>query len=273
MNSFERHNIKHLSASSLNLWSAMPGLWALRYLCGFRDTAGPAASRGNAVESGFTHILRGHRDTAQKAALLSFDEAIQGEISEGITIERARIPGMLTQCAAWKPPGELLAAQIKVELWLDDIPVPIIGYVDFSFEGKDVDLKTTKACPSAPKGDHVRQASIYRTARKKLGSLLYVTEKKHAELEVTDEMRDAAIEELRLTAKSLDRFLDRSESGEAALRCLPIDRDNFRWSQMAEREYRDVLAGRGGALSAADMRFLADHGISLGFEAVQIADR
>ena len=271
MSGFERHGIRHLSASSLNLWTALPGLWALRYLHSFKDLMGPAASRGTAVEAGFLRILHGksHKD-ALAVAHETFDRDIQGELSEKIDAERAMMTGMLEQCAAWKPPGELLASQIKVECFLDGIDVPLIGYVDFSFEDTDVDLKTTKACPSKPKADHVRQVSIYRQARNKRGKLLYITEKKQAEFEVDDDARDAAMQELTLTAKSLDRYLSTFDSATDAVRALPIDRDNFRWSAAAEQAYRTALAGQ---LSHADLRFLAEHSFTSEFEPVDIDER
>ena len=107
------------------------------------------------------HALHG-RDNALAVALKKFEEITGGEISETIDAERARIHPMLKQLSGWKRPGELLASQIKIECWLDGLSVPLIGYVDFSFDAKDVDLKTAKAMPSKPKPDHVRQVSIYR---------------------------------------------------------------------------------------------------------------
>lgn len=241
-NTFERHKIKHLSASSLNLWSVMPGLWVMRYLCGFKDEMGPAASRGNAVELALLHILHG-AEFPVDVALRAFDLAMMGELSDKIDSERALIPGMVAQCETWRPPSELLASQIKIECFIDGLSVPIIGYVDFSFTDCDVDLKTTKQCPSKPKSDHVRQVSLYRHARSKKGKLLYVTNKKTADFDVTDEMRDAAIEEISLTAASLESFLNSVEEPIDALKRLPIDRDNFRWSGFAEKQYRRVLKG------------------------------
>ena len=246
----------------------MPGLWAMRYLCGFRDEFGPAAARGTAIEEGFLHALHG-RDNALAVALKKFEEITGGEISETIEAEAARIHPMLKQLSGWKRPGELLASQIKIECRLDGLSVPLIGYVDFSFDTKDVDLKTAKAMPSKPKPDHVRQVSIYRHARKKAGSLLYVTEKKHAEYEVDDAMRDAAIDDLTYTATSLASYLDRFDKGTDALRCLPIDRDNFRWSQTAEKHYRLALEGKQPTCGHADARLLADLGFPLGFEAAE----
>ena len=57
MNAFERHGIDHLSASSLNLRRASPGLWAARYLAGLSED-GAAMWRGSAVEAGLESCKR-----------------------------------------------------------------------------------------------------------------------------------------------------------------------------------------------------------------------
>ena len=269
MTGFERHGIRHLSASSLNLWAALPGLWALRYLCGFRDQAGPAATCGNAVEDALKAILHGRGDPLA-AALQTFDNNMQGEISDAISAERAIIPGMVEQCKLWQPPGPVMASQMKVEFWIDGIAIPIIGYVDFCFEDTDVDLKTTKACPSKPKADHVRQVAMYRTARKKRGKLLYVTEKKHAEFEVTDEMRDAALAEISHTAQALELLSVRLRVG-ARRAALPADRP--RQLPLVGRRRARAQAGAQERASATDMRFLADAGLAMGFEPEEIEER
>ena len=49
---FEKHGIKHLSPSSINLFIAEPSLWVLRYL--FKDKipsiSNPAMTRGSLVD-------------------------------------------------------------------------------------------------------------------------------------------------------------------------------------------------------------------------------
>src|SRR4051794_34018813 len=50
--SFNRHGIDHLSASSLNLWAAQPALWIMERLLGRRAPLGIPAARGKAVEHG-----------------------------------------------------------------------------------------------------------------------------------------------------------------------------------------------------------------------------
>jgi len=114
-----------------------------------------------------------------------------------------------------------------VEHWFDPVPIPVIGYLDFAFDGLDVDLKTTKACPSKPRPEHVRQVSLYRAARGRDGGLLYVTDKKHAYYPVDDQMMDEALMEMHAAALSLNNFLARMDSREDVLRSLPFDWEYF----------------------------------------------
>ncbi len=228
-NSFARFGIEHLSASSLNLWRAAPGIFALRYIAKIKDDGNAAMWRGTAVENGFAALLRGASiGQAIAVAYQSFDLNAGGSCEDDTAAERELIAPMLDQCAKWKPPSPLNATQIKIEHYLfDRIPVPVIGYLDFAFEGIDVDLKTTKACPSKPRPDHIRQASIYRKVRNRAGGLLYVTDKRHAYFDISDDAMNEALAELKADALSLSNFLARCETKDDALKSLPVDWTHF----------------------------------------------
>lgn len=228
MNSFQRFGISHLSASSLNMWRSAPGIWAIRYIAKVKDGGNAAMWRGTAVENGMAATLRGlSLEMALQAAQTSFDVNAQGEISDEIDAERALLAPMIEQCLQWSAPSQLNATQLKVEHWLDEVPVPVVGYLDFGFDGIDVDLKTTKACPSTPRPDHVRQVSLYRAARNRKGGLLYVTNKKHSYFEVDDTMMSKALSDLQCDALSLNNFLARCDGPRDILKSLPVDWDHF----------------------------------------------
>jgi hypothetical protein len=75
---FQRHGIGHLSPSSLNLWIAAPGIWALRYLGKMRESGNPKMWRGNAVEAGFAAYLRkGNLEEAQAVAECAYLNALE----------------------------------------------------------------------------------------------------------------------------------------------------------------------------------------------------
>jgi hypothetical protein len=228
MNPFEKHGIGHLSPSSLNLFIAQPGIWAWRYLARQKEASNERMLRGNAVEAGFVAALRGAEwaealDHAHSVFWVNFCAESPEAIEQGRLIEP-----MLKQCLAWPAPSDLNAAQIKVEHWFDDVPVPVMGYVDLAFEGTDIDLKTTMRCPSKPDNSHVRQVSLYRAARNKPGGLLYVTDKKHAYFDVTDEMMAKGLEEFSDAARRVTKLLGAFEKPDDILAILPIDYDDFR---------------------------------------------
>lgn len=229
--SFARHGIKHLSPSSLNMWRNSPGIWALKYLLRLDDGGSPAMWRGSAVEAGLAAMLRGvPTPEALKIARDLFDQEAAGEVRDDIAAERVIIEFTLAQCEKWMPasPGPLNAAQLRVEHWIHDaISVPVVGYLDFGFDGIDIDLKTTKAMPSAARPDHVRQVSLYRAARNRRGALLYVTPKKFAQYEVDDAAMNTALAGLRADALSLSRFLASHADAESAVRSLPMDTEHY----------------------------------------------
>lgn len=230
MNSFQRFQISHLSPSALNLWVSAPGLYALRYIAKIKDSGSPAMWRGTAVENGLAALLRGAKiDVATSVAHQSFDLNSQNysEIDGDMTAERELIVPMLATCSSWQAPSDLNATQIKVEYFFDPVPVPVIGYVDLAFEGRDIDLKTTKAIPSTPRPDHARQVSLYRAARNRAGGLLYVSGKRHLYHEVTDDMMNNSLADLEAAALSLQNFLARCEGKEDVLRSLPVDYGHY----------------------------------------------
>jgi hypothetical protein len=233
MNPFEKHSIKHLSPSSLNLFRAAPARWVMSYLFKVRDSAGPAAWRGIAVEAGAQHLLYGSNMNAATAAMMeNFEANAQGEVSDEIDKERAVLPGMLEQAGKafldWPRP---VAKQMKIEHWFDGVSVPLIGYIDFIFDDCLVDLKTTKALPSAPKAAHCRQVALYEAAKGKPAKLAYVTAKKHA---VYDVDTAAYLTELRRDALTLQALLDKCDTPNEVAQITPLDLDSFYWSDLGQ---------------------------------------
>jgi hypothetical protein len=231
MSTLEWHGIDHLSASSLNLWMANPREWAVRYLAKEPpEEPDPAMWRGTAVEAGLATLLRtGSIERARNAAADTFELNAVGELSDDVEAERRLIFVMLDRASIWTPPSELAASQVRIEHWLDGIQVPLIGFLDFAFSTDiDVGLKTTRACPSRPRGNHVRQVALYRAARSRRGGLLYVTDKRVAYFEVHDEDAKAALDDLRAAALSLSQFLSKVRDADDALACLPYNPDDFR---------------------------------------------
>lgn len=232
MTPFDAHGLDHLSASSLNLWMANPREWALHYLAKQEaEEPDPALWRGSAVEAGLACWLRGGSiEQAQTAACESFELNALGDLSDEAEAERVLVRRMLDRACSWTAPGDLAASQLRIEHWFDNVSVPLVGFLDFAFADIDIDLKTTRACPSQPRGNHVRQVALYRAARGRRGGLLYVTAKKVAYFEIDDADADAALDDLRDAALSLRQFLAKVQDADEALACLPYNPDDFRSS-------------------------------------------
>ena len=243
-NPFEKHGIKRLSPSSLNLWQGEPAFWVLKYLHGVKDDAGPAAKRGTAVEAGLDHWIGGNRDLAfcQKAAHDNFLLNTGGQADDAHEAERSAINPMLEQATAAIGSGvRLLARQVAIETWLDGIEVPVIGYCDYVLEdGSIIDLKTTHRLPSSPKPDHLRQVAIYAQARQAPVSLLYVTPRKFSRVHVPAEACHEAIEDIRRVARSLRTALAMRDTPKDAAEFVAPDYSKYYWSTQTTSKGKEM---------------------------------
>jgi hypothetical protein len=244
MNPFEKHGIKHLSPSSLNLWQGEPALWVMRYLHGTRDDAGPAAKRGQAVEAGLDLFLMGQKDfdACCKAARDNFELNTGGVIDEAHDDERDVIVPMLAQAmSVMRDSPPLLARQVRVEAWLDGIDVPVMGYCDYVLENKViVDLKTTHRLPSKPKPDHVRQVALYAHARQAPVTLLYVTKAKSARYAIAETECAEALADLTRVARSLRKMLAAAGDKTEAAEFVAPNFENFYWTPETITAAKDI---------------------------------
>ena len=237
MNGFEKHGIKHLSASSINLWTNAPDVWVASYLFGKRTPMGAAAMRGICTEDAVVASLTGEadRDTALKAALEKFDKTFPiGD--EKTTKERAMIePCMnlaLEALADYGKPEFPEEGQEKISITAktDDYEIPVIGFLDLVFpeSGLVIDLKTTGRCPSTMSAEHQLQRAIYQKAKgNQAVKFLYVTPKKTALLEDGDpnELLGRAKKQI----SRLEKFL-RAGSRHDIAEVIPVNPNTFYWS-------------------------------------------
>lgn len=233
MNPFERHGIKHLSPSSLNLYAANASLWVGRYLMGWQDEFGPAAARGTAIEAGLDLWLfdRSKCKEAERVALANFADRTGGLADDDHEAERANIVPMLQQAiAALEGAPVPVGRQFKIEYFANGVEVPLIGYCDYIFPDYILDLKTTKACPSSIKADHARQVALYSAARNKPSRILYATGKKFALYDLTPDNQAVALRDLERMARAVRHLLKHSETAEDAAKFFAPEPSDFRWS-------------------------------------------
>jgi hypothetical protein len=231
MTPFERHCIGHLSPSSLALYRAAPALWVLRYLFGVHDDTTAYAWRGKAVEIAAEAVIDGASDEqAAAVAMAAFEKEAGGEIEPQIDRERRAIPSMVRQAApVFRELGTPLARQRRIEVWIDGIEVPIIGYADFVYDPVVIDLKTTHALPGEPRCDHAVQVVAYADGLQTLPGLLYISPKRFAVYGADSIDAIAARRTLRLSALAIRTMLAAAETKEAAAAFF-VPGDDFRWT-------------------------------------------
>lgn len=229
----------HLSYSSLSKFRAAPNVWALTYLMGVKDEAGPAAWRGIAVEAGLDAYLFGQPEMATKAMHLAFEERAAGVADDDIAKEREALPQFLAQArlATEKRPIPL-TRQSAVSIDIPGLDIPLIGFTDYRWEKEGLDLKTTWRMPSEARPDHAEQMAIYRKATGIPFSLLYVTPKKWSIHEAGD--NPEALENVYRTAHALVHAIKKADDPRDFLRMYAPDFTSFYWSPPLIEAYRSA---------------------------------
>ena len=248
-NGFSQHGIEHLSASSLNLWAAEPAVWAMERLLGHRSPPSALMARGKAAEHGVhAGLLDPTLTVAECAAqaVTAFNREMALIPDDRSDSERLLIPGYVEHgLSELRQYGIPSAYQDRVELRLDDVPVPVIGFIDWRFDnhGLIVDLKTSERLPSAISLSHARQGAIYArahgnygmrfayvkpTAGKKDGRAVVVYELERAEI-------DRQLAALREIALRLGRFLALSNDKAELCGLIVPDYERFHWTNPVTR--------------------------------------
>lgn len=252
MNAFSRHGIAHLSASHLNLFIAQPAMWAVSYLMKRRTPVGPAAHRGTAIECGVEAGLFDPEmpvEKCQELALGKFHSLTRFSSDSRVEKERATIPdsvkiGLVELRQYGIPSKPEDGRQHKIELTLEGVPIPIIGYLDFRWDQHGIvgDLKSTARIPSEISEAHCRQGAIYTLAGSNVQTrMMYVSAKKIAVY--TIENVDQHIAEVVRTAQAIERLLSLSDDSEALTRCFAPDMSSFYWGDTSARALAQEIWG------------------------------
>lgn len=249
MNGFSRHGIDHLSASSLNLWVAEPAVWAIERLLGHRSPSSALMARGKAAEEG---IHAGLVDTEVSveacvaAALRAYDREMALNGDERRESERTQVAGYVEHgLKELRQYGQPSGYQERVEIALDDVSVPLIGYIDWRFDqhGLIVDLKTSERLPSGISLSHARQGAVYARAHANYGMRFAyvkpVAAKKDGRAVAVYELERAEIDRqliaLREIALRLERFLSLSADARELCGLIVPDYERFHWSNAVTR--------------------------------------
>lgn len=233
---------EHYSPSTLSVFSACPGIFLLNKCFKFKSSVGAAAHRGSSCELGiFTKLTKPNT---------SLDEAISITTKEFVRLmalssdpnrdkEQAALAGIVEEgLKMLEPYGVPDSYQERVEYHHPDLPLPIIGFTDFSWSKPKVviDLKTQLRLASEIAQNHARQVSLYQTCKGPdwTAGVCYTTPKKGHILQVENAAQH--LDALVRMAKNLENFCSISDDPMVLAGIIAPDFDSFYWNEPAARK-------------------------------------
>ncbi len=174
-NPFDNFEIEHLSNSSISSFISNPPKWVLNYLYKVRSKTNAAMARGTVSDHEIGRQVDDPLPVAEsiQRAVLEYDTTIKKlkkedafDIDDDKELKEKQNLAKYLELAIphYKNLGKPKSYQERIELQLEEIPIPIIGYCDLTYEGIVRDIKTTGRLLSEIPDSVNRQLSIYSTA-------------------------------------------------------------------------------------------------------------
>lgn len=233
---FKAHGINYLSPSSINTYINDTSLWVARYLFKMKSSSGASAVRGIATEfvlaDKYEKGVFDYNLLDVKFMSLCAESGIDlGDIKTAKEKKLLKDFGtIIDENFDYK---DLEAYQEKVEVQIEDMPVPIMGYIDFRFKGKIVDLKTSTRMPTRPTEAQKRQMALYSMAYPDSSvDLFFATPKEHKRFTLKN--LTLYKKQLRKVALSIQKFLSISDDKHELASLMYPNLDSWLWSGMKE---------------------------------------
>ena len=245
-NPFEKHGISYLSPSSANTFAAQPALWVMERLIGKKGFVGCAAHRGTAIEHGVAAGLLDLNkpiEECQAEASARYEELAFLSGDPRKEKHRASVmPAVAVALAELRQYGTPNLVQTKVVHEFEELPVPILGYLDFGWtnHGIVVDLKTQDRLASEISAPHGRQGALYVHNTNSEMRFAYTTPQKIGVYRLDDP--PAHMRALLNICIRMGKFLALSaDAAELAALVVP-DYGSFYWNDPTTRAYgREVF--------------------------------
>jgi|TARA_R100001463_G_scaffold50599_1_gene100961 hypothetical protein len=233
-NPFDQFDIEHLSASSINLFIQDISLFIVRYLAKHKSPTNSAMLRGTVID----HAI-GEKHSV-KEAQKEFMSLMNYHKKEGVTFDEVKAETEYNNIEKYlevglpfyEGLGEPVSYQKKVELKFDDLPIPVIGYVDLEYEDCIRDIKTTAKRPSELLPPVQRQVAVYATALEKdraYADYLYVTKTKAEVISFEVDDIDMRLNEVYRVASAMMNLLQNNDIYSLVDQFYP-DFSNWMWS-------------------------------------------
>ena len=235
-NPFAVHGINYLSPSSINTYINDNALWVARYLFGVKSSSGASAVRGIATEAALADKYEKKTFDFNYLDMHFMSLCAESGVDLGdikTAKEKKLLEGFGKVIDENFNYDNLEAYQEKVSVQIDDLPVPIIGYIDFRFADKIVDLKTTTRMPTRPTEAQKRQMALYSMAYPKSSvDLFFASPKEHKKFTLKN--LSAYKKQLTKVAFGIQKFLSVSNDKHEIASLTYPNLDSWLWTGMKE---------------------------------------
>tara|TARA_Y100001937_G_scaffold13157_1_gene17205 strand:+ start:10344 stop:11108 length:765 start_codon:yes stop_codon:yes gene_type:complete len=237
MDIWMKHNVGHLSPSTLNLWISQPAKCLLKIGGLIESEAGASAWRGTATDRAITAGLK-NSDVSDEDLIIHakriFDEQSEKASSDHnelkIKQEREDIDKYVKNgMEFYRQIDEPLEGdQGKIITRIPEVDVNVIGYYDLLYANKVRDIKSVGRSVSSLTLAHARQTAFYGFATGREPYVDYVSKKGVSSFKVDNV--DYHIRQMTLAALSLEKVLSYSDDIIECCQLVYPDLDHWAWS-------------------------------------------
>jgi len=233
-NPFDQFDIEHLSASSINLFIQDIPLFIVRYLAKHKSPTNPAMLRGTVID----HCI-GNKTSIEEAQK-EFKKIMNYEKKQGNVFDKEKADTEYNNIQRYleigipfyKQLGDPVSYQKKVELQYEDLPIPVLGFVDMEYSDCIRDIKTTAKRPATLLPPVQRQLAIYATALEKnraYADYLYVTKTKAEVITLECDDIDMRLNEVYRVALAMMNLLQNNDINSLIEQFYPNFESSWMW--------------------------------------------
>lgn len=172
----------HVSASSLTMYHRCRNQFRLRYLLGLKSPPVGYLLWGDAhhgtFEENFTRKIDTQEDmpVGELKSLFATrvdelteqaggDNEVQWESSSRAKVKDEGVKLVQAYREQAAPTVQPVAVEERFDVFVDDVPVPVIGYIDVVEQARMIDEKTAARKSSQPNGQQAAQFGVYQLAK------------------------------------------------------------------------------------------------------------
>lgn len=219
-------------------------MWVARYLFGIKSGSGAGAIRGIVQEAVLAEKYQTGKFNFNLLEMKFLNMCTEAKIDlEDVKVQKEKkslenFGKVIDTNFDYK---DLEDYQEKVEVQLEDMPIPIMGYIDFRFKDKIVDLKTTTRMLSQPTEAQKRQMAFYSMAYPDNSvDLFFASPKDYKKFTLNN--LSVHKKQLKQVAFSIQKFLSISDDKHELASLVYPNFDSWTWGGRLKAEAKKIWA-------------------------------